>query len=61
MRKNLEFWRKIGLSFEILGVLAKLSFDENVEKKPALEFELEVHLVWLRLVYKGQYSSLLSE
>ena len=34
MRKNLEFWQKIGLSFEILGVLAKLSFDENVEKKP---------------------------
>ena len=33
MNKNLEFWRKIGLSFEILGVLAKLSFGENVEKK----------------------------
>ena len=34
MKKNLEFWRKFGLSFEILGVLAKLSFGENVEKKP---------------------------
>ena len=33
LRKNLEFWQKIGLSFEILGVLANLSFDENVGKK----------------------------
>ena len=33
MSKNLESGRKIGLSFEILGVLAKLSLDENVEKK----------------------------
>ena len=38
LNKNLEFWWKIGLSFEILEVLAKLSFDENVEKKPGLQW-----------------------
>ena len=49
MNKNLEFWRKIGLSFEILGVLAKLSFDENVEKKkPAVATVAKV--VWLELL-----------